>query len=97
MSPGRGVRLLAALSELTRFAHAGLGVGDANLVQRVRALLGGTEAVAALHVVISDELQGQWAKAVAGESGSVARYFLALQLTELQVNELRKLPRSGWD
>ena len=48
-------------------------------------------------VVISDELQGQWAKAVAGESGSVARYFRALQLTGLRVNELRKLPRSGWD
>jgi integrase len=97
VSPGQGVRLLAALSALTRFAHAAHGVGDATLIQRVRALLGGTEEVVARDVVIPDDVQGEWAKAVAGESVQVARYFRALMFTGLRANELRKLPRSGWD
>ena len=96
-SPGQGVRLLAALSALTRFSHAAHGVGDATLIQRVRALLGGTEEVVARDVVIPDELQEKWAKAVDGESARVARYFRALQLAGLRANELRKLPRAGWD
>lgn len=96
-SPAPANRLLAALSALTRYARAAHGVGDATLIQRVRALLGGTEEVAARDVVIPDDAQGKWAKALAGESPQVVRYFEALQLTGLRANELRKLPRSGWD
>jgi integrase len=96
-SPAPANRLLAALSALTRYSRAANGVGDATLIQRVRALLGGTEDVAARDVVIPDDVQGKWAKAVAGESTQVARYFKALMLTGLRANELRKLPPSGWD
>ena len=96
-SPAPANRLLAALSALTRYARAAHGVGDATLIQRVRALLGGTEEVAARDVVIPDDKQADWAKAVAGESPQLARYFKALMLTGLRANELRALPRSGWD
>lgn len=96
-SPAPANRLLAALSALTRYAHAANGVGDAGLIQRVRALLGGTEQVTARDVVIADEMQGKWAQALAGEPARVGRYFKALMLTGLRANELRNLPRSGWD
>lgn len=96
-SPAPANRLLAALSALTRFARAAHAVGDASLIQRVRALLGGTEEVAARDVVIPDDMQAKWATALAGESAMVARYLKALTLTGLRANELRKLPRSGWD
>ena len=96
-SPAPANRLLAALSALTRYCHAAHGVGDATLIQRVRSLLGGTDEVAARDVVIPDDMQGKWAKALTGESAQVARYFRALTLSGLRANELRKLPRSGWD
>jgi len=96
-SPAPANRLLAALSALTRYAHAAHGVGDAGLIQRVRSLLGATEEVAARDVVIADDVQGKWARALAGEPARVVRYFKALMLTGLRANELRKLPRSGWD
>lgn len=96
-SAGQAIRLLSALSALTRFAHAAHGVGDATLIQRVRALLGGTEGVAARDVVIPDDSQCAWAKALASESAPVARYLKAMMLTGLRANELRKLPRSGWN
>lgn len=90
-------RLLAAISALTRYARAAHGVGDDTLIQRVRALLGGTETVAARDVVIPDDKQQAWAQALAGESAQIGRYFRALMLTGLRANEPRKLPRSGWD
>ena len=96
-SPAPANRLLAALSALTRYARAAHGVADATLVGRVRALLGGTEEVAARDVTIPDDAQGKWARALAGEPVQVARYFKALQLTGLRANELRGLPLSGWD
>ena len=96
-SRSAGNRLLGALSALTRYARAAHGVGDDTLIQRVRALLGGVEQVAARDVVIFDDLQGRWAKSVAGESAQVGRYLQCLMLTGLRANELRKLPLSGWN
>ena len=72
-------------------------MGDATLIQRVRALLGGVEQVGARDVVIPDALQSAWAKAVASESEQVGRYLRCLVLTGLRANELRKLPVTWWD
>lgn len=95
--PAQANRLLGALSALTRYAHAAHGVGDAGLVQRVRALLGGTEQLEARHVVIPDALHATWCRATDLESPQVARYFKALLLTGMRANELRRLPCTGWD
>ena len=96
-SLGQAIRLLAALSALTKYSCAAHGVEDATLVQRARSLLGGTDDVAARDVVIPDELQAKWFAAVDCESPQVSRYFKALMLTGLRANELRGLPVSGWN
>lgn len=95
-SLGQAIRLLAALSALTKYSCAAHGVGDATLIQRARSLLGGTQDVAARDVVIPDEQQGKWSAAVGGELAQVARYFRALMLTGLRANELRGLAPTGW-
>lgn len=95
-SPSAANRLLSALSALTRYSQAAYGVGDATLIQRVRALLGGVEQVGARDVVIPDPLQGAWSRAVANESQQLGRYLRCLMLTGFRANELRKLPLTGW-
>jgi integrase len=95
--PAPANRLLGALSALAKYAHAAHGVGDANVIVRARSLLGATEKVEARDVVIGDDVQAAWAKAVSAEAAPVRRYLRALMLTGLRANELRKLPRDGWD
>ncbi|MBS0441187.1 MAG: integrase family protein [Proteobacteria bacterium] len=95
--PGPANRLLAALSALTRFSAASQGGGDAALISKVKALLGGASTVKARDVVIPDDRQREWAAQVDRHPSGIARYLKALMLTGMRANELRCMPRAGWD